>query len=128
VAAHDIEPDHAADRGLPSIGDALTQRRRAAAGWIALAGNDLSIESGGVVAALCHLQQGSISPRPGRRVCVGDVLARCGSSGNSTGPHVHLQVNDSTDVVHADAVPLAFRGSLPEIGEVVDAGTGRRAG
>ena len=45
AAAHDAEADHAAYRGMPSIGYALTQRRRAEAGWVALAGNHVLIES-----------------------------------------------------------------------------------
>ena len=44
VAVHDGEPDHEAFRGLPSIGYALTQRRRAAQGWAGLAGNHVVIE------------------------------------------------------------------------------------
>src|SRR5829696_5599483 len=44
VAVHDGETDHQSFRGLPSVGYALTQRRRAAAGWVALAGNHVLIE------------------------------------------------------------------------------------
>ncbi|HSN43618.1 MAG TPA: M23 family peptidase, partial [Propionibacteriaceae bacterium] len=55
VAAHHSEPDHAAFRGLPSLRYALTQSRRAAAGWPALAGNHVMIQtSGGPVIVLCH--------------------------------------------------------------------------
>lgn len=120
VAAHDTEPDHAAYRGLPSISYALTQHRRAGAGWVALAGNHVLIESGGGVVALCHLQQGSIEVRPGQRAHVGDVLGRCGNSGNSTEPHVHVQAIDNRDVERANAVRLTFRAALPRNGEVID--------
>ena len=122
AAVHDAEADHAAYRGVPSIGYALTQRRRAEAGWVALAGNHVLIDSEGVVVAVCHLQQGSITVRPGERVRTGDVLGRCGNSGNSTEPHVHVQVIDSRDIQRASAVRLMFRGSLPRNGEIVDAG------
>lgn len=54
VVAHDTEPDHDAYRGLPSIGYALTQGRRARGGWRALAGNHVFIETGGGVVALCR--------------------------------------------------------------------------
>jgi hypothetical protein len=129
VAAHDREPDHAAYRGLPSISYALTQRRRAAAGWLALAGNHVLVERDGVVVAVCHLRQGSVEVRSGQHVRIGDLLGRCGNSGNSTEPHVHLQAVDSRDLDGARAVPLAFQGSLPHNGEVVDAGadTGTRS-
>jgi Peptidase family M23 len=122
AAAHDAEADHAAYRGVPSIGYALTQRRRAEAGWVALAGNHVLIESEGVVVAVCHLQRGSVKVRPGQRVRIGDVLGRCGNSGNSTEPHVHVQAIDSRDIARANAVRLMFRGSLPRNGEIIDAG------
>ena len=119
LATHDIEPDHRAYRGLPSLAYALTQRRRAKAGWVALAGNHVFIESGGAVVALCHLQQASVKVRPGERVHAGDVLALCGNSGNSTEPHVHIQAIDSPDIAHANGVALTFRGALPRNGQVV---------
>jgi murein DD-endopeptidase MepM/ murein hydrolase activator NlpD len=127
VAAHDTEPDHDSYRGLSSVGYALTQRRRAEAGWVTLAGNHVLIEGGGAVIAVCHLQQGSVAFRPGQAVRRGDVLGRCGNSGNSTEPHVHLQAIDSRDVERANAVPLTFDGQLPRNGEIVVAG-GRQFG
>lgn len=119
VAAHDSELDHPAYRGLPSIGYALTQHRRATAGWIALAGNHVFIESGGIVVALCHLRQGSIEVQPGQQVRLGDMLARCGNSGNSTEPHLHVQAIDDRDIQRASAVPMTFNGALPANGEVI---------
>lgn len=119
VLAHDSEPDHDAYRGLPSIGYGLTQRRRAVAGWRGLAGNHIVIENDGVLVALCHLQQGSVQVRVGERVARGAELARCGNSGNSTEPHLHVQANGSGDIARADAVPLSFNGSIPVNGEIV---------
>jgi hypothetical protein len=56
VGVLDAAPDHDAFRGLPSVGYALTQGRRAAAGWEALAGNHVLLgTSGGAVVALVHL-------------------------------------------------------------------------
>ncbi|QIK63223.1 M23 family metallopeptidase [Leucobacter viscericola] len=120
VAVHDTEADHAAYRGLPSVAYALTQRRRARAGWIALAGNHVLIESKGNVVALCHLQRGSVLVRPGQALRIGDVLGRCGNSGNSTEPHLHLQVIDGRDVGRARAVPFTLAGSMPRNGDIVD--------
>lgn len=122
VAVHGAEPDHAAHRGLPSVGYVLTQRRRAAAGWVGLAGNFVMIEApGGPVVAVCHLQRGSVAVRHGQGVRSGEPLGRCGNSGNSTEPHVHLQAVDRADVSQAAAVPITFGGRLPRNGEVVDA-------
>lgn len=122
VAVHDGEPDHDAFRGLPSVRYALTQGRRAAQGWPALAGNHVMLEaSGGAVVALCHLQQASVQVAVGEQVAVGQPVGRCGNSGNSTEPHVHLQVMSTTDVARAAAVPMRLAGGLPRNGEVVDA-------
>ncbi len=40
---------------------------------------------------LSHLLEGSLAVRPGAFVRRGEVLARCGSSGRSPEPHLHLQ-------------------------------------
>ena len=121
VGVHRTAPDHLAFRGLPSVGYALTQRRRAAAGWVELAGNHVMIETGdGPVVAVCHLQRDSLQVRLGQRVRVGRTLGRCGNSGNSTEPHVHVQAMDRADVLDATAVPITFGGRLPRNGDVVD--------
>lgn len=122
VAAHDEAPDHEAYRGLPSVGYALTQRRRAAEGWVALAGNHVMIQTpDGVVVAVCHLQQTTVRVQLGQTVREGEPLGRCGNSGNSTEPHVHVQALDRADVPNATAVPIAFRDRLPRNGEIIDA-------
>ncbi|GAB3518228.1 hypothetical protein GCM10027402_03020 [Arthrobacter monumenti] len=58
---------------------------------------------------LAHLRQGTIEVRPGQAVQTGEMVAQCGNSGNSTEPHVHVQVSDSTDWNRARGVPIAFR-------------------
>ena len=122
VDLHRSEPDHRSFRGLPSVGYALTQRRRAAGGWVGLAGNYVMIERrGGPVVAVCHLQRDSIRVQLGQSVRVGEALGRCGNSGNSTEPHVHVQAIDRMEVLHASAVPITFGGHLPRNGEIVDA-------
>ena len=39
-----------------------------------------------------HNQTGSVPVRPGARVAAGDLLARIGSTGRSTGPHLHFEI------------------------------------
>ncbi|OUZ07805.1 peptidase [Aeromicrobium sp. PE09-221] len=124
MATHDSEPDHPAYRGLPSIRYALTQRRRAAAGWRALAGNHVLIEGSGIIVALCHLQRVSSGVSVGQRVQAGHMLGRCGNSGNSTEPHLHVQAIDNRDIERAKAVPLTFEGELPADGEIIHVSTG----
>jgi murein DD-endopeptidase MepM/ murein hydrolase activator NlpD len=42
-------------------------------------------------------------------VVAGDVLGACGNSGNSTQPHIHVQVTDSVDWPTARGLPMLFR-------------------
>jgi len=92
----------------------------------------VALSPAGPFVALVHLRRGSVSVRPGDRVDAGDQVGQCGNSGNSTEPHVHVQVTDSTDWLTARGVPLAFRRSgagandpdarwLPQESEIVDA-------
>jgi murein DD-endopeptidase MepM/ murein hydrolase activator NlpD len=62
--------------------------------------------------ALVHLHKGSLLVRPGDPVAVGQPVAACGNSGNSTQPHVHVQVMDSTDLLAARGLPMVFRSYL----------------
>lgn len=121
AALNDGATDHAAYRGIPSIRYALTQHRRAAKGWAGLAGNYviIALVTGGFV-ALCHLQCDSLSVSVGQTVAIGDLVARCGNSGNSTEPHVHVQAIDAIDVERASAIPITFRGELPRNRQVVE--------
>lgn len=112
VAAHDGEPDHAARRSqLALVPYALCQASRLRRGVAAVAGNHVIIElrDRRAFVALVHLRAGSLRVRPGERVTVGQPLAECGNSGNSTQPHVHVQVMDSPDLSAARGVPMAFR-------------------
>jgi hypothetical protein len=115
VAAHDGEPDHPARRApLPLLGYLLTQGSRLRRGLAAVTGNHLILDlaAGGPYVALVHLRNGSLLVRPGDPVAVGQPVAACGNSGNSTQPHVHVQVMDSVDLLTARGLPMAFRSYL----------------
>ena len=61
------------------------------AGWIGGYGNTVMIEHGsGVVTLYGHNE--SLAVGVGQHVNQGDVIAYCGSTGNSTGPHCHFEV------------------------------------
>lgn len=108
---HDREPDHEARRSqLALVPYMLGQPRRARLGAPGLAGNHvvIALSSDGPFVLLAHLQRGSVQVRPGQPVSVGAPVARCGNSGNSTEPHLHLQVSDSTEWTTAQGLPFAF--------------------
>lgn len=47
---------------------------------------------GGIKTRYAHMYPGSISVRPGQNVSKGQQIGRIGSTGNSTGPHLHFEV------------------------------------
>lgn len=57
---------------------------------------------------LAHLRRGTVQVRRGERVRVGDEIAACGNSGNSTEPHVHVQLMDHPEPLFAAGVPVRF--------------------
>ena len=60
-------------------------------GWIGGYGNTIMIEHGsGIVTLYGHNE--SLAVGVGQQVNQGDVIAYCGSTGNSTGPHCHFEV------------------------------------
>jgi hypothetical protein len=140
VSAQDGEPDLVARRSpFARISYAATQATRARQGARGLAGNHVIIEldDGGPYLVVAHLRYGTVAVRPGEMVSVGQPLGRCGNSGNSTQPHVHLQVMDHHDPFVAAGVPMLFRHyrvhhrdgtqhfvsrGLPDTGTIIEAG------
>jgi murein DD-endopeptidase MepM/ murein hydrolase activator NlpD len=69
------------------------------------AGNHVWIrqgDSGNTYVVLAHLMRGSVEVRAGERVRRGQPIARVGNSGNTTEPHLHLQVQTGPDLLHPD--------------------------
>lgn len=60
------------------------------------AGNHLAIRvADGRFVFLAHMQRGSITVKAGEAVKRGQQLGRCGNSGNTDFPHIHLHVQDT---------------------------------
>ena len=57
---------------------------------------------------MAHLQEGSILVEEGQEVRQGEVLARCGNSGNTTEPHLHLSLQNTIDMKDATGAKLYF--------------------
>lgn len=111
VHVHDGEVDHAGRRSqLALVPYALGQRARFRTGAAAMAGNHVVIATAGksCFVVLAHLRAGSLRVGVGQKVGAGQQVAECGNSGNSTQPHVHLQVMDRPDAYGADGVPMVF--------------------
>lgn len=74
-------PIHAADSGVVVY-----------SGWISGYGNAVIIDHGGGISTLYGHNQ-SLAVSEGQSVSKGSVIAYAGSTGNSTGPHLHFEVD-----------------------------------
>lgn len=75
------------------------------AGWFGGYGNFVRIDhSGGTATAYGHIVDGGIRVTPGQRVSVGQVIALVGSTGNSTGCHLHFETRQGATTT--DPVPF----------------------
>jgi murein DD-endopeptidase MepM/ murein hydrolase activator NlpD len=86
------------------------------------AGNHVVLDLGhGEYALIAHLRHGSVAVKVGDRVRTGQLLGRCGNSGNTSEPHVHFHVQDSPTLFRAKGVPVEFSDYLAD-GRRVDHG------
>ena len=80
-----------------------------------LAGNHISLDmGGGHFVMMAHLQKGSVLVSPGDLVHAGQPLAKCGNSGNTSHPHLHIQVQNFprifvTGQAAVKTYPILFR-------------------
>lgn len=76
-----------------------------------LLGNHVVLDLGdGSYAALAHLKRSSIKVNKGQVVRAGQQLAECGNSGNSSEPHIHFQLMDTSRTALAAGLPFSFAG------------------
>jgi hypothetical protein len=72
-------------------------------------GNHVILALGhGRYAFYAHLKPGSIRVKAGQRVRRGELLARLGNSGSSTGPHLHFHVMNRPSPLASDGLPYVF--------------------
>lgn len=117
VHAHDGARDHWSRNSYPALVYLLIEAGiRELTGPTRIFGNHVVLDIGrGVYVALAHLERGSVTVEPGDAVSVGQPVARCGNSGNSSEPHLHLQCMDHESPLLADGIPFTFEdlGGLP---------------
>lgn len=123
VRAHDRARDHGSRMSWGALAYMMTVESfaREVRGPKGILGNHLVIRtdsSPGVGApqaddryvALAHLKRGSLRVGPGDRVVRGEAVAELGNSGNSSEPHIHVQVMDHPNLLLAAGLPMAFDG------------------
>ena len=96
-----------------------------------VAGNGVVLDLGHAhFAHYGHMQPGSIRVRKGDRVQAGQLLGLVGNSGNSSGPHLHFEISDSSGILYGEGLPFAIdrftrngtvvRGEMPRDKWVID--------
>ena len=106
--------DFRAGYGTPIL--AVTDGRIAAAGWAGGYGRQVRIShSGGLMTSYSHMSR--IIARPGAFVRQGQVIGYVGSTGLSTGPHLHYEAYLNGRAINPNAAKFATRALLsgPEL-------------
>ena len=74
-------------------------------------GNYITIKHhDGEYSVSAHLLSNSITVKVGDKVKQGDVIAKCGNSGNSSEPHLHFQFQSGKSFFFSVGLPIAFSG------------------
>jgi murein DD-endopeptidase MepM/ murein hydrolase activator NlpD len=58
--------------------------------------------------ASAHLVPGSITVRKGDKVSQGQVIGKCGNSGNTSEPHLHFQLQTGKSFFLSAGLPISF--------------------
>lgn len=101
--------DFAASRGTPikAAGDGVIERANRYGSF----GNYVRIRhANGYKTAYAHLNGFARSTRSGRRVKQGDIIGYVGTTGNSTGPHLHYEVHLNGAAVNPQRLKIAATG------------------
>ncbi|MFJ6209227.1 M23 family metallopeptidase [Lysinibacillus sp. NPDC092081] len=85
------------------------------------AGNYVMIEhANNEFSMIAHFKQDSILVKIGEIVTEGQLIGKCGNSGNSSEPHIHFQVMDSPDIVYGKSIRILFKdGNEPIQGDTI---------
>lgn len=121
VRASDGQRDHLSRNSLPALAYLMLVEGaiRSILGVHRVFGNHVILDLGdGTYAAYAHVRRGSLLVKAGDTVRAGQEIGRVGNSGNSSEPHLHLQLMDGPDLDAARGVPFTWRGvGVPAGGE-----------
>ena len=74
-----------------------------------IAGNNIIIKhNDSEYSGIAHLMPGSVNVKKGDIVKQGEVIAKCGNSGNSSEPHIHFQLQSGKSFFLSAGLPIAF--------------------
>jgi Peptidase family M23 len=118
VHAFDRVRDHWSRTSPPALLYLVAEGVRELAGPPGVVGNHVVVErDDGLCVLLAHLRRSSVGVARGDRVRRGDRVGECGNSGNSTEPHLHVQVMDRPSPWVAAGLPFTLDGEeLPRNG------------
>jgi hypothetical protein len=90
------------------------------------AGNHVVIDHGnGEYSLLAHFRRGTVAVKVGDHVKAGDLLGRCGNSGNSSEPHLHYHLQTAPKFGSGEGLPVLFHDYCAD-GKKVAAGEPKR--
>ena len=85
-----------------------------------IAGNYIILDLGNKrYASYAHIIPGTVQVAVGDHVSAGQVLGHLGTSGNSTGPHLHFQITDNNTFLWSQGLPYLF-GHFTYLGNIDD--------
>jgi murein DD-endopeptidase MepM/ murein hydrolase activator NlpD len=86
------------------------------------AGNHLVIDHGnGEYSLLAHFRRGTVTVHTGDHVKAGQLLGKCGNSGNSSEPHLHYHLQNTPKFGGSEGLPAQFHDYCAD-GKHVDRG------
>jgi len=112
IKIHDNEIDNKVRRSLfAGIPYMLTQKKRLKERIENITGNYIIIQPEDSEDFICivHIKKNSFVVQEEEYVSVGEHLADCGNSGNSTQPHIHIQAMSSLNLNTTKGIPLYFK-------------------
>ncbi len=98
--------------------DSYIDRKKAYCDASDLRGNFIVIKhSDDEFSTIAHLKKGSINVEVGDKVIQGQVIGKCGNSGNSSEPHIHFQLQSAQPFFTSFGLPIAFSNIKAEVNE-----------